>query len=195
MAAIRIETAELGLPAIDALEVDSLAVFVGPERPLQGLAGYADWRLCGRLSRLIREGIYQPEQGEALLLPSGGRLPIPRIFCFGLEAVPRDAVAYAGAVTRLCQAMHKVRSVAWAGSLPDAVPGTIPAAARMFLQAMLVAPVRRVVLLGDARTLHRDLLTAREALGSPDVDVVAPVSRVEMPNRSAGLPHPGAVVR
>ena len=195
MAAARIETAELGLPAIDALDVDALAVFVGPERPLQGLAGFADWRLCGLLSRAIREGGYQPEAGEALLLPSGGRIAVPRIFCFGLAAPPRDALGYAAAVTRLCQALYKARSASWAGALPEAEPNAMLPAARIFLQALLPVAPRRLVLLGDARALQRDLLSAREALGSPDVEIVPPVSRVEMPVRTAGLPHSGAVLR
>ena len=46
---LRVELAELGLPALDALEVDAIAAFVGSERPLQGLAGFVDWRLCGAL--------------------------------------------------------------------------------------------------------------------------------------------------
>lgn len=193
--AARIETAELGLAAIDALDVDALAVFVGPERPLQGLAGFADWRLCGLLSRAIRDGSYLPESGEALLLPPGGRIAVPRLFCFGMPAVPRDAIGYAAAVTRLCQAMHKARIPSWAGSLPDAEGGVVPGAARIFLQAFLPVAPRRVVLLGDARALQRDLLAARDALGSRDVEIVPPISRVEMPARAGGLPHSGAVLR
>src|SRR5512142_3069351 len=107
MATTRIETADLGLPAIDALDVDALAIFVGPERPLQGLAGYADWRLCGLISRAIREGSYRPETGEALLLPSGGRVAVPRIFCLGLAAQPRHEEGFAAEARRLCTVMHK----------------------------------------------------------------------------------------
>ena len=195
MASSRIETAELGLPTIDALDVDALAVFVGAERPLQGLAGFADWRLCGLLSRAIRDGSYRPETGEALLLPPGGRIAVPRLFCFGLPTPPRDAIAYAAAVTRLCQVMHKVRLPAWAGALPDVDPGVVPGAARIFLQALLPVAPRRLVLLGDARALQRDLLAAREALGTRDVEIVPPVQRVELPTRAGGLPHSGAVLR
>lgn len=191
----RIETAELGLPAIDALDVDALAVFVGPERPLQGLAGYADWRLCGLLSRAIRAEWYRPEAGEALLLPSGGRIAVPRIFCFGLPAAPRDEAAFAAQCRRLCQAMHKAGSAQWAGALPPLPAGIALPEAWLFLQALDPVAPRRVVLLGDARGLQRDLAAAREALGTDRIEVVPLVARVELPARGGSLPHPGAVIR
>ncbi len=191
----RIETAELGLPALDALQVDALAVFVGPERPLQGLAGFADWRLCGLISRAIRDGSYGPETGEALLLPSGGRMAVPRIFCFGVPAPAPDDATFGRECRRVCQAMRKAGSTAWATSLPDVAPGVSVPEAWLFLQALIPVAPRHLVLLGDPRTLQRDLTGARDALGASQLDIVPPVIRVEMPSRSAGLPHSGAVVR
>jgi hypothetical protein len=191
----RIEMAELGLPAIDALAVDSLAIFVGPERPLQELAGFADWRLCGLISRAIREGSYGPDSGEALLLPSGGRIAVPRIFCFGLPQPARDATEFAAAARRLCTAMHKAGSDSWAGTLPATALGVELAAGALFLQELLSAAPSKLVLLGDVRVLHQDLLAGRDALGASEIEIVAPVQRVEMPSRAAGLPHRGAVVR
>ena len=191
----RIETAELGLPAIDALDVDALAVFVGPERPLQGLAGFADWRLCGLISRAIRDGSYGPDTGEALLLPSGGRVAVPRIFCFGLPEPARDGATFAAQARRLCEAMHKAGSQSWAGALPGVAAGSDVPAGRLFLEAFLPVAARKLVLLGDARTLQKELVAARDALGAAGLDIVTPVLRVEMPVRTAGLPHPGAVVR
>lgn len=195
MAATRIDTAELGLPAIDALDVDALAVFVGPERPLQGLAGYADWRLCGLISRAIRDGSYRPDTGEALLLPSGGRIAVPRIFCFGLPADPPDRAAFAAQLERLCKAMHRAGSETWAGALPPVPRGVELSLGQVFLGALLPVAPRRLVLLGDARGLHKELAAAREALGRRDLEIVTPVLRVELPPRPGSLPHPGAVVR
>jgi len=193
--ATRIDTAELGLAAVDALDVDALAVFVGPERPLQGLAGFADWRLCGLLSRVIREGSWQPETGEALLLPSGGRIAVPRLFCFGLPQGPRDAAAFAAELRRVCGAMHRAGSASWACALPPLADGVEVDAGRLLLEALLPVAPRRLVVLGDARSLHKELAAARDALGRRDVEVVSPVSRVEMPPRPGGLPHAGAVIR
>jgi len=54
------------------------------DRPLRGAAGLADWRLCGRLSRLVKSNRATAESGEALLFPPGRRLPFSRILWFGL---------------------------------------------------------------------------------------------------------------
>jgi hypothetical protein len=192
---VRIELADLGLAAIDALDTEALAVYVGPERPLQYLAGFADWRLCGLISRTIRDGRYDPDTGEALLVPSGGRIAVPRIFCFGLPRPPRDAAEFAVEARRLTVAMHKAGSASWAGAFPMLAPDAAVPASRLFLEALLPNAPRKLVLLGEARPLYKDLLQAREALGASDVELVAPVSKVEMPSRGPSLSHPGAVVR
>ena len=54
------------------------------DRPLRGAAGLADWRLCGRLSRLIKANRATAEAGETLLLPPGRRLRFARVLWFGL---------------------------------------------------------------------------------------------------------------
>jgi len=192
--ALRIEVAELGLQAIDGLDVDALAVFVGPERPLQGFAGFADWRLCGAISRAIRGGVFHAAPDEALLLPSGGRVAPPRIFCFGLPEVPLSPEAFLHAARAACEALARAGSEAFATSLPPLAGGDGAIAAKLWLEASLVRPVRRQVLLGEARALQRDLVAARDAR-SAEVDVVAPPSRVEMPSRGRALPHLGGVVR
>jgi hypothetical protein len=193
---LRVELAELGLPALDALEVDAIAAFVGSERPLQGLAGFVDWRLCGALSRAIRGEDWDPVSGEALLLPSAGRLPTPRIFCFGLSSPEAQlrGPALAAACTRACDALARAGSAAFAAALPPHRPEHSAEAARAWLEASLARPVARQVLLGDPRTLHRDLAAARDALGAR-VELVLPVQRVELPARAAGLPPHGVVLR
>lgn len=54
------------------------------DRPLRGAAGLADWRLCGRLSRLIKANRATGDAGETLLLPPGRRLRWKRLMWFGL---------------------------------------------------------------------------------------------------------------
>jgi Cytosol aminopeptidase family, N-terminal domain len=54
------------------------------DRPLRGAAGLVDWRLCGRLSRLLRAGRASGDAGETLLLPASRRLRFSRILWFGL---------------------------------------------------------------------------------------------------------------
>lgn len=54
------------------------------QRPLRGAAGLADWRLCGRLTRLVRSARMNGERGETLMLPPGRRLTFRRLFLFGI---------------------------------------------------------------------------------------------------------------
>ena len=54
------------------------------DRPLRGAAGLADWRLCGRLSRLLKSNRATAEQGETMMLPPGRRLRFKRVMWFGL---------------------------------------------------------------------------------------------------------------
>jgi hypothetical protein len=191
--ALKIEVAELGLATIDALDVDAIGVFVGPERPLQGFAGFADWRLCGAISRQIRTGLFGAAHGEALLLPSGGRIAPARVFCFGLAAVPLAPDAFLGAARTACEALARAGSEAFATAMPP-LAGDAGLAAKLWLEASLVRPARRQVLLGEARALQRELVAARNAMGV-EVEVLAPPSRVEMPARGRALPHVGSVVR
>ena len=54
------------------------------DRPLRGAAGLADWRMCGRLSRLLKASRATGEAGESIMLPPGRRLPFARLMWFGL---------------------------------------------------------------------------------------------------------------
>ncbi|CAN5752484.1 hypothetical protein BH11MYX3_BH11MYX3_47110 [soil metagenome] len=63
------------------------------DRPLRGAAGLADWRMCGRLSRLLKSSNVSGEQGESMLLPPGRRLRFGRLLWFGVG----DAKGYSDA--------------------------------------------------------------------------------------------------
>lgn len=54
------------------------------DRPLRGAAGLADWRMCGRLSRLLKTERATANAGETMLLPPGRRLRFQRVMWFGL---------------------------------------------------------------------------------------------------------------
>jgi hypothetical protein len=64
-----------------------LSTFID-ERPLRGAAGLADWRLCGRLSKLIKSEKQSGLRGETMLLPPGRRLRFKRVMWFGLGGSP-----------------------------------------------------------------------------------------------------------
>jgi hypothetical protein len=75
----------LDLARWDEAARDCLALPVfKDDRPLRGAAGLADWRLCGRLSRLIKASRATGDSGETLLLPPGRRLRFKRVLWFGL---------------------------------------------------------------------------------------------------------------
>ncbi len=54
------------------------------DRPLRGAAGLADWRLCGKLSQLVKSSRANGDAGETLMMPPGRRLRFGRIMWFGL---------------------------------------------------------------------------------------------------------------
>lgn len=58
--------------------------FFEDERPLQGLAGFVDWRTGGRLSGLLRRGFCSGRPGEAVLMPGVRTLPARRWVLLGL---------------------------------------------------------------------------------------------------------------
>lgn len=162
----RVEVADLSLAVLDALDVEALAVLVGPERPLQGLAGLVDWRLCGALTRALRGGVYGASPGEALLLPTGGRLRAARVVALGLPE-PLDLASLGDAARQACDVLRRAGAASFAAALP-LVPGADTAAlARLWLTAGEAAPQARQVLLGDARALQHALAAVRGASGLP----------------------------
>ena len=87
---------ELRSDPVERVETDVAVVpFFSDERPLQGDAGRADWRLCGRISELLVAGTLQGESGEALLVTAPGGIRCGRVIALGLGARGRfdaDAV-------------------------------------------------------------------------------------------------------
>ncbi len=83
MATARISPGDLS--GLDALAVDSLALHLFAEkRQPRAVAGYVDWRMCGRLARLLLEDRFHGAIDETLLMPSRGRLGADRLFLIGL---------------------------------------------------------------------------------------------------------------
>lgn len=98
------------------------------DRPLRGAAGLADWRLCGRLSRLLKANKATAETGETLLLPPGRRLKFTRVIWFGLgdakgytdDRFRQDLAWILGVVT-------KAGATDWALQAPGRASGLIGA--------------------------------------------------------------------
>jgi hypothetical protein len=152
---VRIELANLSLAALDVGEADGLALFVAKdERPLRGLAGLCDWRLCGSLSRVVHSGFFAGAPGEALLMPGKGRLRATKIFALGLGA-RTDTVGRA-----ILRKAFEVCSRAGVKSLAlslDALPIERDEGARLFLDLARHARFESFVLYGDTKALQRTL--------------------------------------
>jgi hypothetical protein len=106
------------------------------DRPLRGAAGLADWRLCGKLSRLVKANKASAEAGESIMLPPGRRLSFTRLLWFGLgdakgysdERYRKDLAWILGVVT-------KANITDWAMQLPGRASGLI--GARRAIEIML----------------------------------------------------------
>ena len=148
-----VNTVPLTLDSLDPLPVDTLCLFVSEdERPLGGAAGFADWRLCGQLSRLLVDGFFRGARGESLLLPSNGRIGAPRLVVLGLG--PGGQALHPGvlrmALSQAADVLNRARVDSVALELPGR--GAMPAPERnsAFTEAFVPAfRGARVTLLAD----------------------------------------------
>lgn len=111
------------LERLDEVTLDALALPIfEDERPLRGLAGEVDWRLCGLLSRWILRGRVTGAVGERVLLPPGRRLAVEKLFLFGLG--PRGAFGTADGLDaeRAVDDVLETLATARAGSAAVALP-------------------------------------------------------------------------
>ena len=73
------------LAALDELDVEVLVASVFSDvRPAQGVAALCDWRLGGRLSRLMREGFVTGHRGEVVMVPGKPKLAFDKVLLFGV---------------------------------------------------------------------------------------------------------------
>ncbi|HEY6560936.1 MAG TPA: M17 family peptidase N-terminal domain-containing protein [Polyangiaceae bacterium] len=63
-----------------------VATLAADERPPHGVAGLVDWRLAGRVSRLLAAGYATGKLGEVLLIPGKPKLPFDKVVLFGFGA-------------------------------------------------------------------------------------------------------------
>lgn len=82
---MKVKLARPTLQDLDQNHSESMCVFIFQDvRPLKGLAGLVDWRIGAYISRLLQEGWYSGADGEKMLLPVKHKLPVTRLFCFGM---------------------------------------------------------------------------------------------------------------
>jgi len=128
------------------------------DRPLRGAAGLADWRLCGKLSRLIRAQKATAEPGETLLLPPGRRLRFQRILWFGLgDAKGYNDDRFRRDLAWILDVVSRAGAKDWALQAPGRASGLI--GARRALE----------IILDDGTLLDQPLTLLEDPAGQKDI--------------------------
>jgi hypothetical protein len=121
------------------------------DRPLRGAAGLADWRLCGRLSRLVHANRASADSGETIMLPPGRRLKFARLLWFGLgDAKAYNDERFRKDLTWILGVIRKANITEWVLQAPGRASGLI--GARRAIEIMLEEPAfteQNVILLED----------------------------------------------
>lgn len=165
--------------------------YFSDERPLRGGAGRADWRLCGLVSRLLADGELSGARGEAVLLPTFGRLRSPRLLLMGLGARADYDLAAFEALTRDVLVRAAALGVETVALAPLGIAGDdFERHAAAFLEGARAAehaaaggvpPVAILLPAAEAVRGARALEAAAEAEQVRDVTIALP-----SPRRSAG---------
>ena len=170
----------------------AIVCFASTDRPLRGAAGRADWRMCGRLSRLIAQGRVSGHAGEAVLLPGGGGLRAPRLLALGLGPGATLGPAAAAALARDAVARGlALRAASIALALPPGELGDL--ALRLRLEAVVTGAGDALAARREVRSASLVLLAARED-GPRVLEVLRAVRPPGFPI-SVTLRLPGAPVR
>jgi hypothetical protein len=181
---------ELETGPIERARVDLAIVGFGTtDRPLRGAAGQADWRLCGRLSRLIATGRVEGHAGEAALLPGGGGLRAPLLLALGLGPAASLGPAAAAAFARDAVGRGLALRAARLGlALPAGELGDL--ALRLRLEAVLTGAGEALAARREGRTLNLVLLAGREE-GARTLEILRSLRPVGFPASVAlRLPAP-----
>lgn len=107
-------------------------------RPLQGLAGEIDWYYGGAISRMIMQNHFTGLHGEALLIPTEGKLHIPKVVLIGLgPSASYDVAQFENALRSLIEIIKglQVRGCAIATDLFCGEVLEIPWVAASFLKS------------------------------------------------------------
>ncbi|MBM4389236.1 MAG: hypothetical protein FJ088_15985 [Deltaproteobacteria bacterium] len=108
------------LHQIDCIEFDILILsFFQEEKPVKGVAGLADWRLNGKINRLIKSGNLSGRFRESMLMPSSGRLPCRRLCVFGLGGAGEfNQPRIREASWFIMDTLRRLQTESWAMALP-----------------------------------------------------------------------------
>lgn len=146
---------------LDALRSEAiLTPFFSDERPLCGVLGLIDWRMCGFVSRMLGSGMVKGERGEHALIPLKPRFTVDKLFLFGLgpEAAFDDAVLH-DTTARMLEVVARAQVRATAIVLPGRGTQRVPAAEAMesFVRAVAERDTQDEVVLLEPLEAHKDM--------------------------------------
>jgi hypothetical protein len=146
---------------LDALRSEAiLTPFFSDERPLAGVLGLIDWRMCGFVSRMVVRGHVRGERGEQVLVPLKPRFTVDKLFLFGLgpesdfdDAVMRDTTE------RMFDVLAQAQVRATAIVLPGRNTQRVPAADAMetFVRVVATRSSQDEVVLLEPLEAHKDM--------------------------------------
>ena len=116
---------KLSNEALDVIDSE-LAVTMAYEdiRPLKGQIGLVDWRLNGKVSRLILNRRFKGAKGDALLMPAGGRLGAKELLVLGMGFKREITEAEIPEMLNIVlDRILKKKCASFAMSLSDITPG------------------------------------------------------------------------
>jgi Cytosol aminopeptidase family, N-terminal domain len=108
------------LHALDQIGTEILVACVASdERPPHGVAGLVDWRLAGRLSRMMHRGFFTGALGEVLLIPAKPKLPFDKVVLFGIgERANFDEEVYRACLGHILHTLKGLRARSAVAELP-----------------------------------------------------------------------------
>jgi hypothetical protein len=122
-----VKTLPLSLANLDRMSVDVLVL--GPfedEQPLRGATGYCDWRLNGRLSRMLEKESFIGKPRDVVLTDTGGRIGSPRVLLFGQgKRYSLDLTMFKRRVRKMIVDVKKACFQSYAIELPGVDPGPL----------------------------------------------------------------------
>jgi Cytosol aminopeptidase family, N-terminal domain len=120
------------LPHLRKLDLCGSEVLVGTlaadERPPQGVAGLVDWRLGGRVSRILQAGFASGEIGEVLLVPGKPKLPFDKVLLFGTgQESEFNELTYRAVLEKILKTLEGLRARTAVVELPGRHRDRVPA--------------------------------------------------------------------
>lgn len=130
------------LDELDRMDRDLLVLtFFSDEKPLQGLNSLVDWRMNGRLSRLLMDSTILGQTGEKILLNTNRKIQAKRLLVYGLgQRSHFDNSAFIQSCKHLLSIIKGLKAESWAMN----VPGTSNRGSEYFLErsAILMKEIR-----------------------------------------------------